>query len=392
MEGFIKTLVLEANGFGWRPVLVDTFIRGVLGIQDINYLPKGLQRNRIAKRALKYHYERLSYAIDWRDAICESPNLDVTVCNINDLTAYSRCMKAIKDFELIIVLHSATGDDMTILLATAKRYLDRKGKLVVFIGNEYDLLADKINFLRQTKAEFVCSQLPIQSARWLYSECPETRVLEMPHALNPDLYKPTIPDNRKIDLGFRGLAYPIFIGDVERQVMLNYFSAHSSDLGLNVDIRYEKVDRREWATYLQSCRGIIGAEAGTYFLNKGGMSISLAKKYLRKHPQVTLKEIQTLFFEKSGPYISGKAISSRHFEAIGTKTCQVLLEGNYNEILKPDIHYISLKKDFSNIKDVVDRFRDDAFRHAMVERTYEYVANAHTYRHRVEYLINSVAN
>jgi spore maturation protein CgeB len=281
---------------------------------------------------------------------------------------------------------------MTILLATAKRYLDRKGKLVVFIGNEYDLLADKIRFLHQTKAEYVCSQLPIQSAKWLYSECPETQVLGMPHALNPELYKPTENNNRKIDLGFRGMAYPIFIGDVERQDMLDYFSSHDSDLGLRVDIRYEKLDRREWAAYLQTCKGIIGAEAGSYFLNKAGMSISLAKKYLRTHPQVTLKEIQALFFEKSGPYITGKAISSRHFEAIGTKTCQVLLEGNYNEILKPDIHYISMKKDFSNIRDVVDRFQDDDYRNAMVERTYEYIVNAHTYRHRVEYLINSIAN
>jgi hypothetical protein len=162
----IRTLVLEANGFGWRPVLVDTVGRGVLGIKDLQSLPAWLQGNPLAKRALKSHYGGLSYVIDWREALCDSLRLDVTVCNINNLISYARVMRTIREYEMIIVLHSAAGDDLTILLNTAKWFLERKGKLVVFLGNEYDLIAEKVSFLQRSQADYVCSQLPLRAASW----------------------------------------------------------------------------------------------------------------------------------------------------------------------------------------------------------------------------------
>jgi spore maturation protein CgeB len=82
--------------------------------------------------------------------------------------------------------------------------------------------------------------------------------------------------------------------------------------------------------------------------------------------------------------VYSKAISSRHFDAVGTRTCQVMLEGRYNDILKPDEHFIALRRDFSNIDDAMERFRDTTYRQAMVDRTYEYVMAQHTYRHRVD--------
>ncbi|MDE3225782.1 MAG: glycosyltransferase family 1 protein, partial [Nitrospirota bacterium] len=36
------------------------------------------------------------------------------------------------------------------------------------------------------------------------------------------------------------------------------------------------------------------------------------------------------------------------------------------------------------------RFKDDAYRQAMVERAYEYVLAGHTYRHRVDRLLRTV--
>jgi len=386
----IRTLVLEANGFGWRPILIDTFARGILGIHDITHLPAWLQGNPLARRALKFHYDGLSYVLDWREAICDSPSLDVTVCNINDLISYSKWMKAIKGFELIVILHSAAGDDMTILLRTAKRFLERKGKLVVFIGNEYDLMDEKIELLNKSQADYVCSQLPINSAKWLYSDCANTPVLEMPHALNAKLYHHDKEERRNIDLGFRGMPYPLFIGDVERQSLLEYFDVYRESLNLNIDIRYKKLGRVEWAHFLQTCRGVIGAEAGTHFLDRKSRMISSAKKYIRKHPKATLVEIQNLFKNNPEQYVSGKAISSRHFEPIGTKTCQVLLEGEYNGILRPGLHYISIKKDFSNVTEAIDLFKDVNYRKRIVEQAYELVMKSHTYRHRIETLIDII--
>ena len=88
--------------------------------------------------------------------------------------------------------------------------------------------------------------------------------------------------------------------------------------------------------------------------------------------------------------MSGKSISSRHFEPIGTKTCQILLEGEYNGVLVPDEHYISVRKDRSNLGEAVRRFRDEGYRQAIAECAYEHVMSNHTYAHRVRSVLAAV--
>ncbi len=86
---------------------------------------------------------------------------------------------------LIVVGHTAVGDDLSVLLHAAGRFDRRRAPLVVFTGNEYDILDDKIAFIRQTGAEFICTQLPLAAAQYLHGECAGSRIVEMPHALNP---------------------------------------------------------------------------------------------------------------------------------------------------------------------------------------------------------------
>ncbi len=137
---------------------------------------------------------------------------------------------------------------------------------------------------------------------------------------------------------------------------------------------------------------MVGAEAGTYVLDSRGQTITAAYAYQKKHPGATLEEIRALFFENPPEHVSGKSISSRHFEPIGTKTCQVLLEGEYNGVLKADEHFICLTKDYSNLEDVIRRLKDEDYRRTMVEHTYQYVLNEHTYTHRVQTLITTLKN
>jgi len=328
--------------------------------------------------------------IDWREAVCQSSDLNVTVCNINNLIDYARIRRRIKDYDLIIILHSAAGDDLSILLKTSRWFANRRGKLVAFIGNEYDLMSQKIDLLLQLRADYICSQLPLKAAQWIYSECQNTKILEMPHALNPTVYQVDPGAFRAKDVGFRGAIYPYFIGDIERNKLVEFFCLNANALNLNCDIENYKMHRTEWARFLNTCKGIIGAEAGTYFLDHKGQAVTSAKRYLRKHPKTSFEELYHRYFEPLTDYMSGKAISSRHFEPIGTKTCQLLLEGEYNGILKADQHYICIKNDLSNIDDVVRRFKDADYRRKIVEDTYQYVMDSHTYHHRVAKLIKAV--
>jgi spore maturation protein CgeB len=69
-----------------------------------------------------------------------------------------------------------------------------------------------------------------------------------------------------------------------------------------------------------------------------------------------------------------------------------LLEGNFNGILKEGEHYISVKKNFSNLKDIIDVYSDHDLRNQIVERTYAYISENHTYKNRVETITNKLFN
>jgi microsomal dipeptidase-like Zn-dependent dipeptidase len=51
--------------------------------------------------------------------------------------------------------------------------------------------------------------------------------------------------------------------------------------------------------------------------------------------------------------------------------------------LEAGVHYVGLKKDYSNIHDVVERIKDRGYIQKLVDSAYEYSADSHTYSHRV---------
>jgi len=390
MKDNIKTLLIDANGLTWKAILTDTMLRGFLAV-PFNYASSILNPpNSTLRKLLGARNESLSYVLDWKEALCESPQLDVKVCNISNLVEYFRCLRGICDYPLIIILHSAIGDDVSILLKTAEWFKNRRGKLVVFIGNEYNLMADKIKFIRTVEADYICSQLPLEAASWLYADCSKSKVLAIPHGLNPKLYSPDPYSSRTVDIGFIGQLYHIIVGDMERTNLVEFFLKNAKALGMSCDIRTQRVPRMEWTKFLRRCKGVLGAESGTYYLDRTGRIIEEVRKYIKCYPKTSFEEVYKLFFRNEATLVSGKAISSRNFEPIGTKTCQILMEGYYNGILTPGEHYISVKRDLSNMDEVIYRFKDEDYRNKMVEQAYQYVMDNHTYQHRVSTLLNSV--
>ncbi len=383
----IKTLVLDSQGPKWQGIAANTVLRGLLRLPIGSELPTGWRRNPVLRRLLADWYENLSYILDWREALCASPSLDVTLCNASNLIEYAGHLRSISRYDLIIILHSLAGDSMSLLLRTVGWFGRRRGKLVVFVGNEYDLMAQKIAFIQRSRADYVCSQLPLAAAQWLYQECPRTRVLALPHALNPRFYYPDASIPRTCDIGFVGDRYPFFIGDLERTHLIDFFQRQGASLGLLCKLRTGRMIRPDWAAFLRTCKAIIGGEAGTYYLDRQAHTLTSAKAFQRKNPRASFDDVFEKFFAPMQNALSGKAISSRHFEPIGTKTCQILLQGDYNGILRADEHYIAVNKDLSNVDAAIERFKDESYRTKMVDRAFEYVMSEHTYAHRVRSLV-----
>lgn len=395
MRDRISTLLIHATGMPrWERAFVDTLVASLHLTKGLkwmaNAVPASWHQNRYIRSLLSDAYSVLSYVQDWQEAFAQSPALKVTTCNLNNLFEYRRSLRELREYELIIVLHSAAGDSMSTLNRSIESFQTRKGRLLIFFGNEYNLMPQKIGFATAVGADYIASQLPPAAAAWLYADCLSSRVLHAPPALNPSLYQPGASP-RHIDIGFRGDAYHLSLGDMERTNLINLFRERGNQLGLVTDIEFVRYHRTKWTAFLNQSKGIVGAESGTYYLEKDDRTQLAVGEYLRQVRNATFDDVFTRFFKDYENPISGKAISSRHFEPIGTKTCQVLLEGHYNGILKADEHYIAIKRDLSNVTDAVSRFKDQPYRQKLVDRTYEYVLDQHTYRHRVDNLLRMVA-
>jgi hypothetical protein len=74
------------------------------------------------------------------------------------------------------------------------------------------------------------------------------------------------------------------------------------------------------------------------------------ESYLAEHPDASFEEVERACFPGLDGELRYVAISPRHLEACATRTCQVLVEGEYNDVLVPGRHYLELKRDFSNLE------------------------------------------
>ena len=391
---------------------------------------------------LHAHYAtRLSYYDDWLDAFARSRDFRMSSHNICDGAALPEIRRAVGAHDLVVLLHSTNADTMMYLNPLRQALKDRRGKLLVFVGNELNLpgspMAEKIAFLRDVEADFIATQLLAEAGRWLYASCPGSRVLSVPHALNVAAFRPGPPRHRRpVDIGTRSARYIPYLGDDERTRLFDLFAEHTFDPALKVDIETDsRLAREDWAGFLHRCKGTVSNEAGSWFLEPddrtmeeirawvrsrtGGIVIAndsalrrlghrlpwFVKAALRallsrgpvRHEMLVnealdFAEIHERFFkDRARAPVYTKVVSSRHFDAIGTKTCQILIRGRYNDTLAADEHYLALDPDFSNLEEVLAAFADDDRNREIVDRAHDHALAGHTLDHRISALAVAIA-
>lgn len=385
---------------------------------------------------------RASYYDDWIDAFRTSSDFQITEQNICELGAVRKVRKRLPSVDIVILLHSVNADHVFYLEPLAPVLSDRRCLLLSFIGNEVSLpgayISDKRRVLEKINPDIIATQLLLEGGEYLWGDIGRSRVVSIPHALNPNAFYPTIDQgDRTIDIGVRSFRYPPHLGDDDRNRLMDYFQVCGPQRGLVVDIAEERLDRKQWAAYLNSTKGTLATEAGSWYLSRNDclvkeimshvgtrysrrFSISSDHVFMRKlvhrlpwtvrnslismlrrgpfrydalqDPDIDIADIvHDLAAKRERPSAYGKCISSRHFDAVGTGTAQILMEGRYNDILVPGEHYLSLKQDFSNIEEVLGLFRDPVVRQRMVTSAREEVLSKHTYKHRVADLKRMIA-
>ena len=196
-------------------------------------------------------------------------------------------------------------------------------------------------------------------------------------------------EDRKIDIGYRGSIQPLIFGQLayEKQKIGHDVRPLASARGLITNITSRWEERKsgdEWYDFLGNCKATLGVESGANLFDLDG---DLEERYANlklmhgleneNNPEVAERILELL--QPLDRKISYNQISPRHFEAAATKTLQILYEGEYSGILKPWVHYVPLKKDYSNFDEICNFLCSDEKRIRIIEKAYEDIIMNSTY-------------
>lgn len=179
---------------------------------------------------------------------------------------------------------------------------------------------------------------------------------------------------RPIDIVYRATRLPYWFGghgQMKSQIA-DRVAKNASERGMKCDISTRPEDTivgDRWEKFLASGRAIIGCESGSSVLDRRGEIKAWIQAKLQAKPDLSYEQIcQTL--PKGWDGYRFFAIGPRHFEAVVAKTCQVLIEGHYDGVFEADRHYIPLKRDYSNLEEVLDKLKDLPLMSRLVEQAY----------------------
>ena len=167
---------------------------------------------------------------------------------------------------------------------------------------------------------------------------------------------------RPVDVGYRAWEGAPWLGRhgmLKRRIGEAFAEAAPAG-GLVADISMDDSDvlnGDDWFRFLACCKYTIGVEGGATILDEEGKFKERTDAYLAEHPEAGFDEIEENCFPGEDGKLQLLAISPRHLEACATRTCQVLVAGEYSGVLEPGRHYIELGRDLSNLDEVIELMR-----------------------------------
>jgi hypothetical protein len=180
---------------------------------------------------------------------------------------------------------------------------------------------------------------------------------------------------RRTDLVYRARHLPYWYGSHGQlkhrvgEVAAELAPAHglSSDISTRAP---ETVLGDAWLDFLGSGRATVGAESGVSVLDRRGEIQQRMQQLLRDDPGLTFEEASKQMPSGWDDY-RFFAVSPRHFEAVATKTAQILVEGSYSGALEAGRHFIPVRRDLSDMDEALEQARDLARLEELTERAYE---------------------
>ena len=191
---------------------------------------------------------------------------------------------------------------------------------------------------------------------------------------------------RKIDIGYRAKRLPPHFGRTgeTKWAIGRDVAMLGRQAGLNVDIELGDAGTLygdKWLDFIDSSRFTLGANSGSSLLDPHGDIRRRVRAYVASHPEACFEEVEAVCF----PGMDGKhvftAISPRVLEAALLRSAQILVDGEYSGIVKPFEHFIPIRQDASNFREVRHAMSDATEVQAMIERCRDAVLGVNALRY-----------
>lgn len=176
--------------------------------------------------------------------------------------------------------------------------------------------------------------------------------------------------SRPFDIIYRGSHLGHFYGQLgfEKAQIGQQMASRAARAGLRTDIEWDRSKQiygAAWPAFLASGKATLITESGSSLIHRTDQQASLLHETKDLHLNSASAED---YLAKLGPYRELLKEDGRHviatvsqkvFEAALSGTVMIAYEGDYAGILKPHEHYLPLKRDWSNIDEILTVLRDE---------------------------------
>lgn len=339
----------------------------------------------------------LSYQVGWPKAFVQDARFAVTgvdVAGEGALHQLASVLRTRRRYDLMVVLHSVTSQGSSLPPRMVRAIEGNSTPLAFFMGNEYKLIPEKLDFAEQLGTDLLISQTDDPGVLDLYSQRLGCPVVGIPGGgLDPDTFRPEVPlRDRTLDIGMRAHDEPIYFGHQDRRTIAAATEIAAARRGLKVDISFDPAQRLTpvaYAAFLNSCRSQLGTEGGTDYFDLLDETRHTVNAYVDAHPQAALDDLEREVFRHAEAQ-GCRMLTGRHVEAAATRTVQILFRGRYCSLFEPGVHYIPVSRDLSDLEQALDTLADDAACERIAGNAYDVVMAELTYTRLLDRFLDAV--
>ena len=293
------------------------------------------------------------------------------------------------EFKIIIFHYSIFTHPKYLLNRNWLHYLDKDeaSYRIAFFQDEYQSCKMRFDFINMYRIKCIYSLLEESEHDKVYYKYTNVEKVftTLTGYVSPELVdvgkRFCIPfAERAIDVSYRArhLDFCMGRGAQEKMDIGRKFQVYASQYKLKHDIKVSNHERFcgwDWHLFLANSKAVLGVEAGVSIFDLNDEVRISCEALLAENPEIDFETVADLKLNNWEGNVYYRMISPRIFEAAALRVVQILFEGKYSGILVPYEHYIPLKKDFSNIDEVISLFNNSEYLDKVTDAAYQHLVS-----------------